>query len=151
MRRANSPEKPLMPGKIEGRRRWGWQRMRWLDGIANSMDMSLSKLWEIVKTRKPGMLQSTGSQRVGHDLATEQQGKNALVAKMWSPKHAPTFGQVFRALGHFSSGLTVISTFISSFFISYFYHVACEYTCQPLQVLVEMRTERNMYYYYLWD
>ena len=72
MQRTDSLEKTLMLGKIEGRRRRGCQRMRWLDGIIDSMDMSFSKLQEIVKDREPGVLQSMGSQRVGHNLVTEQ-------------------------------------------------------------------------------
>ena len=57
----------ILLGKIEGRSRKGQQKMRWLNSITYSMDMNLSKLWEIVKDREPGVLQSMGSQRVRHD------------------------------------------------------------------------------------
>ena len=72
MQTANSLEKILMLGKIESRKRRGQQRMRWLDGIIDSMDMNLGKLGRWSETGKPGVLQSMGS-RVWHDLVTEQQ------------------------------------------------------------------------------
>ena len=71
MGRADLLEKTLMLGKIEGRRRRGRQRIRWLNSITDSIVMSLSKLQEMVKDREAGVLQSLGLQRVGHDLVTE--------------------------------------------------------------------------------
>ena len=71
MWRVDSLEKILMLGGIGGRRRRGRQRMRWLDGITDSMDVSLSELQELVMDREPGVLWFTGLQRVGHNWATE--------------------------------------------------------------------------------
>ena len=79
MQRTDSFEKTLILRKIEDRRRRGWQRIRWLNGIIDSMDMSLSKLWELVMDR---VLQSMGSQRVGDNWETELNCKRKPI-KRW--------------------------------------------------------------------
>jgi len=73
MRRTDSLEKTLTLGKIEGRRRRGQQRMKWLNGLTNSMDMGFSKLGEMVKDREVWHAAVHGSQRVRHDWGTEKQ------------------------------------------------------------------------------
>ena len=84
MQRADSLVKTLMLGKIEGRKRRGQQRMRWMDGITESKAISLSKFWEKWRTGKPGVLQSMVSKIVRYDLATEQQFKTC---PLWQIRH----------------------------------------------------------------
>ena len=82
MQRANSLEKVLMLGKIEGRRR-GQQRMRWLDSISDSMDVNLSKLWEMMKDRGAWC----AGVHAGHDLAIELLGNQALGQELLQPQY----------------------------------------------------------------
>ena len=78
MQRADSLEKTLMLGRTEGMRRRGRQRIRWSDGITNSVDMSVSKLQEMVKDREVWHAASMESQRVAHNLAIQQQQHSVL-------------------------------------------------------------------------
>ena len=75
MQRANSLEKTLMLEKIEGKRRRGWQRMRWLDGITDSIDMKLSKLWEIVEDRRAWLVALHGPAKSQTQLSNSTTAK----------------------------------------------------------------------------
>ena len=80
MQRADSLEKTQMLGKIDGKRRRGRQRIRWLDSITDSMNMNLSKLWERVEDRGTWWAAVHGVTSVGHNLAVEQQQQTPLTA-----------------------------------------------------------------------
>ena len=79
---ADSLEKSWILGKIEGRKRKGCQRMRWLDGITNGVTMNLGKLQETERDREAGVLQSTGSRRIRHNWVTEQKQQKDCKEKL---------------------------------------------------------------------
>ena len=138
MRRTDSLEKTLMLGKIEGRRRWEWQRMRWLDDITDSRDRGWVSSGSSWWTGKPGVLQSMGLQRVGHDWAAElnwkeSRGQSLLEVFGNMVTHSSTLGKFhgWRSLvGYTVHGVAKSQTWLSDFI--FFHLVTWEIPSLPL-------------------